>query len=218
MRIDELFVSVQGEGMWLGMPAVFVRVAGCNLDCHWCDTPRAKSAAQAEARSVADIVDAVRAHALSHVVITGGEPTIYAEKLPALCAALREHQRIITLETNATRFVACDADLYSLSPKSPASQASAAESWNDAVIRQYLAQRRAWQIKLVVGSRDEAEEALARLKALDIGRTHVFLMPQARTREEHVQCAEWLVPFCCATGCRFGARLQTLLWNNTPGR
>jgi hypothetical protein len=74
------------------------------------------------------------------------------------------------------------------------------------------------QVKIVVADRSDAINALIKLAPLNIPKPQVFLMPRACTREEHCAAAEWLVPFCSETGCRFGARLQTLLWNNAAGR
>ncbi|NLF40370.1 7-carboxy-7-deazaguanine synthase QueE [bacterium] len=218
MRIDELFTSIQGEGMWLGTPSVFVRTAGCNLDCHWCDTPRAKTAAMAREMTVSELAAAVARTGLEHVVITGGEPTLYPSELIDLCALLRSARHVTTLETNATAFVPCDADLHSLSPKLHSAHLAPRAAWHDEVIARYAAAGREWQLKIVVGTRNDATQALNRLDALNLSRSRVFLMPQARTREKHAQIADWLVPLCCKEGCRFGARLQTLLWNNAPGR
>ena len=71
MLISEIFHSLQGEGELAGMPSVFVRVAGCNLRCTWCDTPYASWNPEGEARSVAAIVAEVQRHPVArHVVLT----------------------------------------------------------------------------------------------------------------------------------------------------
>jgi 7-carboxy-7-deazaguanine synthase len=219
MKIAEIFTSVQGEGMWLGMPSLFIRAAGCNLNCSWCDTPRARTTDGAEEMTVDTIIEQAEASPLTHVVITGGEPTLYAEELARLCDKLHNTFKIITLETNATRFVDCNANLVSLSPKLPGSQENSSENvWNEEVIRQYMATGAMLQVKIVVADPSDAMDALIKLAPLNIPKPQVFLMPQARTREEHLAAAEWLVPFCNKTGYRFGTRLQTLLWNNEPGK
>jgi len=97
--INEIFYSIQGEGSNAGMPAVFIRFAGCNLNCSWCDTDHSKKVEL----SAKQIVCAVKAYnsKCPLVVLTGGEPTIYP--LRGLLERLEiSNSAIIAIETNGT--------------------------------------------------------------------------------------------------------------------
>ena len=82
MRITETFTSLQGEGLKMGVPTYFIRTAGCNLDCSWCDTKYAFGEGTER-----DIRDLVRGCNVSHVCVTGGEPMLQDE-LPELIGLL----------------------------------------------------------------------------------------------------------------------------------
>ena len=219
MNIVELFESIQGEGIWLGMPSLFIRFAGCNLNCCWCDTPRARAMDAGTDYPVEALLARALQSSLRAVVITGGEPTLHAEELVQLCDSLKAAGKRITLETNATAFVPCRADLISMSPKLPGSQADGrTDMWCEEILRQYCESGTSVQVKLVVGSEEEARQALRAIKPLAMPPERIFLMPEARTRSEHNAQSAWLVPLCLNAGVRFGARLQTLLWDNEPGK
>lgn len=103
MKYDlvEIFESLQGEGRNMGRPCVFVRFAGCNLRCPWCDTDiRSRFTLELD-----DLVAEVRGFRAKSVVLTGGEPTI-AKGMPELVAALKRDGYWIAVETNGTN----DAD------------------------------------------------------------------------------------------------------------
>lgn len=86
--VVEKFVSVNGEGQRAGELAAFVRFAGCNLSCSYCDTAWANdSAARVEQVSLEDVLEWVRAQKVACVTLTGGEPTLQSG-LPALVEAL----------------------------------------------------------------------------------------------------------------------------------
>src|SRR5882724_5942331 len=76
MKIAEIFHSIQGEGVLVGVPSVFVRTSGCNLRCTWCDTPYTSWQPEGEERGIESIVEEVNGYGASHVVVTGGEPMI----------------------------------------------------------------------------------------------------------------------------------------------
>lgn len=117
MKICETFISVQGEGPRAGRPCFFIRTAGCNLDCDWCDTTYAR-ADEAVDMSVAEVVDAYRqARVLSGlkvtsnacpllVCVTGGEPMLQPD-MPSLLAALVADGADVDLMTNGTVDLAC---------------------------------------------------------------------------------------------------------------
>ncbi|VAX40200.1 7-carboxy-7-deazaguanine synthase, partial [hydrothermal vent metagenome] len=69
LPIAETFVSLQGEGKLTGVPSWFVRVAGCNLRCGWCDTPYASWEAAGEPREIAGLVEAGQASGVAHAVV-----------------------------------------------------------------------------------------------------------------------------------------------------
>ena len=93
----EIFESLQGEGRNTGRPCIFIRFAGCNLKCPWCDTDVTKRfSASAE-----DILRELRSFKAKSVILTGGEPTLVKE-MPELIAALREKGYWIAVETNGT--------------------------------------------------------------------------------------------------------------------
>ena len=103
MKYDlvEIFESLQGEGRNMCRPCVFVRFAGCNLRCPWCDTDiRPRFTLELD-----DLVAEVRGFRAKSVVLTGGEPTI-AKGMPELVAALKRDGYWIAVETNGTN----DAD------------------------------------------------------------------------------------------------------------
>ena len=70
--MNELFVSIQGEGLLCGLRSAFVRIAGCPMHCAWCDTAYAHDASSARPYSVGALCDAVLALDSHYVIITGG--------------------------------------------------------------------------------------------------------------------------------------------------
>ena len=103
MKYDlvEIFESLQGEGRNMGRPCVFVRFAGCNLRCPWCDTDiRPRFTLELD-----ELVSEIKGFRAKSVVLTGGEPTI-VKGMPELVAALKREGYWIAVETNGTN----DAD------------------------------------------------------------------------------------------------------------
>lgn len=113
----EIFESVQGEGFFTGTPALFVRFAGCNLNCDWCDTDHdCKFTMNLEA-----LAEEITKSPLQHIIFTGGEPTLY--DLDALSREINglTDQKRLHVETNGTRSVdwLSAIDYVTVSPKSP---------------------------------------------------------------------------------------------------
>ncbi|MBV8117603.1 MAG: 7-carboxy-7-deazaguanine synthase QueE, partial [Candidatus Eremiobacteraeota bacterium] len=99
LQLAEIFYSIQGEGTHAGKPAVFVRLAGCNLSCGFCDTDYSLKFFA----SVAEVVARVQqlAPECPMVVLTGGEPLVQAEALD-LIDALRGAGKRVHIESNGT--------------------------------------------------------------------------------------------------------------------
>ena len=113
-HINEIFYSLQGEGFHTGRAAVFVRFAGCNLRCPFCDTDFSHSSPMT-AGQIAERVFAFSSHPDTLIVLTGGEPSLQADD--ALLEVLHRHGQLITMETNGTHPVPAAVDWITVSPK-----------------------------------------------------------------------------------------------------
>lgn len=96
MRVNEIFYSLQGEGHYTGTPAVFVRLAGCNLKCPFCDTAHETFTEMADAQ----ILDRLAEYPAKRVILTGGEPALQLTE--SFLKLLRHNGYTIHLETNGT--------------------------------------------------------------------------------------------------------------------
>ena len=103
MKVNEIFYSLQGEGVFTGTAAIFVRLAGCNLHCDFCDTKHEDYTIFTEE----EIVKAISDYPAKHVVITGGEPTL--QLTHSLVDRLHEVGKFVQIETNGS--IALDTDL-----------------------------------------------------------------------------------------------------------
>ena len=115
LQLAEIFYSIQGEGAFSGTPAVFVRLAGCNLSCDFCDTDYSLKFFA----SVEDVVAKVRELGgdCPMVILTGGEPLAQRETL-GLIEALRRDGRRVHIESNGTMFTELPQDVWlCVSPK-----------------------------------------------------------------------------------------------------
>lgn len=135
MRVNEIFYSIQGEGMNTGRPAVFIRLSGCNLKCPFCDTVFSEY----KEMTVYDIVDEVNklSTGCRFVVITGGEPTI--QDCVQLIDTLHLAGYEVAMESNGTRPAPYNVNWLTISPKVPFVDTDAAK----------IRQMRADEVKLV---------------------------------------------------------------------
>ena len=102
-KVSEVFLSIQGEGVYAGEDHVFVRFHGCNLRCAFCDTPQPEAPEDSSIRAVVDkIFDANKGKKAKAVTITGGEPLLHTQFLKVLLPVLREKGYKIHLDTNGT--------------------------------------------------------------------------------------------------------------------
>jgi 7-carboxy-7-deazaguanine synthase len=100
MKIAEIFRSLQGEGKNQGRICLFIRLAGCNLRCRWCDTPYAQEGGSEMSPDA--VLEQVWRTNPPYVCITGGEPLMQAAALEPLLASLHTRGTIIDIETNGT--------------------------------------------------------------------------------------------------------------------
>jgi 7-carboxy-7-deazaguanine synthase len=232
MRIAEIYASLQGEGLLAGTPSVFVRTSGCNLRCHWCDTPFTSWEPVGDQQSVAEVAAAVAALGEQHVVITGGEPLLMPD-VAELCRTLRADGRHITIETAGTVFLDAPADLVSISPKlaSSAPPADTPAGWadrhraarrRDAVILALMTDRD-YQLKFVIDSPGDLADAtawiddLAAARPAGIDRSRVLFMPQGRGPDELARTTAWLEPACRARGIHLAHRFHIDWFGHTRG-
>jgi 7-carboxy-7-deazaguanine synthase len=228
MRIAEIFHSIQGEGLLAGVPSVFVRTSGCNLRCHWCDTPYASWKPEGPEMSVEQILQKVAEWNCPHVVLTGGEPMI-APDLPVLAAALKKAGKHITIETAATvppAGIACD--LASLSPKLSNSTPPAERdpAWTKKheetrlrpeVIAEWV-KNYDFQLKFVVSSEKDLAEIKDLLSRFPLVPFHrVLLMPEGIDARTLASRSPWLVEICKREGFRYCPRLHIELFGHTRG-
>ncbi|ADD05903.1 7-carboxy-7-deazaguanine synthase [Natrialba magadii ATCC 43099] len=116
LPINELFYSLQGEGVLAGVPSVFVRTSGCNLRCWFCDSYHTSWEPTHAWMELDAILDEIESHDADHVVLTGGEPLLHDASV-ALLEALDERGYHTTVETNGTIYRDAPIDLASISPK-----------------------------------------------------------------------------------------------------
>lgn len=102
MVITEIFNSIQGESTYAGLPCVFVRLTGCNLRCHWCDTAYAFHGGRQ--MTLDEVLACVRGYGGKLVEITGGEPLLQPEVIPLTETLIEEGYRVL-VETSGERFV-----------------------------------------------------------------------------------------------------------------
>ncbi len=111
-KITEIYYSLQCEGFHAGTPAVFIRFAGCNLNCSFCDSPHETGTNM----SLYQIINEVNKYPLARmVVLTGGEPSISIDQ--AMVDALKRTGKTIAIETNGTNPLPQGIDWVILSPK-----------------------------------------------------------------------------------------------------
>ena len=99
MTVTEIFASIQGESTLQGLPCVFIRLTGCNLNCRYCDTRYAREGGSA--MTADEIIQAVSGYTIPFICITGGEPLLQKDT-PFLARSLIDCGYTVSVETNGT--------------------------------------------------------------------------------------------------------------------
>ena len=102
MRVNEIFYSVQGEGIQIGLPTIFLRLFGCDLRCMWCDTMYAVEGTDFKNVDVEQVKKEIYKYQCKRICITGGEPLLQENELVILATQLIEQDYFIVLETSLT--------------------------------------------------------------------------------------------------------------------
>jgi 7-carboxy-7-deazaguanine synthase len=171
-KILEIFHSIQGEGRYVGVPQVFVRLFECNMHCVWCDTPGSIGDNKREyqelgLKEVLAQVNAIYNHAHS-VSITGGEPLLQKDFLKSFCHALRREGKKTYLDTNGTlpealKEVVKDIDIIAMDLKLPSSTKQQA-FWKEHLAFLTIAKQKEVFIKAVISLDTQKEDVLKAAK------------------------------------------------------
>lgn len=210
LRVTEIFLSLQGEGRYSGAPTTFIRLTGCPLRCHYCDTTYAFHGGHW--MGLDDILARVRENAVDHVCVTGGEPLVQ----PAVSSFLRELCNAgyrVSLETSGALDISpVDGRVCRvLDIKTPASGESRRNLWSN--LSRLTAHD---QIKFVLADRRDYEWARSVVQERGLpGLCVVWFSPvHGRLSPRHL--AQWILEDRLQV--RLQVQLHKYLWGDEPGR
>ena len=223
----EIFHSIQGEGVSMGVPSVFLRLATCNLSCRWCDTKYTWDWRNFDYQTEVMEMEAseaqgkIQAFDCSHVVITGGEPMLQQAGLTPLVESLAEEGYTFEVETNGTIVPAPEMSRHigqwNVSPKLRTSGNPSAGSQVPSALEVFAGLDKAY-FKFVVTVESDIDEVRALRDRYQLTPERVLLMPEGRTADALEQKSAWLSEACVKHGFRFTTRLHILLWGDERGR
>lgn len=118
MKLNETFISVQGEGPQMGVRSLFIRLSGCNLHCSFCDTKYASLYIDVSKTELAKLIKRAYAKGVRNVIWTGGEPSLQIDDIKDVIASVESLGMSHSIETNGERvFGGTIFDLVVVSPK-----------------------------------------------------------------------------------------------------
>jgi 7-carboxy-7-deazaguanine synthase len=211
LRITEIFLSLQGETTFVGLPTVFVRLTGCPLRCGYCDTAYAFSGGSM--MPIEDVVAQVVAHRVRHVTVTGGEPLAQPNAIQLL-TRLCDEGLSVSLETSGAMDVArVDPRVIKIVDlKTPGSGEMARNLWSNL---DHCTPRD--QIKFVLCDRRDYDWARLQCDQRSLAERvgEVLFSPCAETLPARA-LADWIV--ADRAPVRMQIQLHKYLWGDEPGR
>lgn len=210
LKITEIFRSLQGEGDTVGFPTVFVRLTGCPLRCHYCDTAYAFGGG--EWMSLDEIVTSVRAQGTRHVCVTGGEPLAQANCLPLLKQLCDAGLRVSLETSGALPVDQVDARVSRVVDVKTPDSGEAHRNLLDQL--QVLGEGD--QVKFVICSRPDYEWSRQLVREHNLADHTMVLFSPSHDQVAARDLAEWIL----ADGLpvRLQVQLHKILWGNEPGR
>lgn len=239
--VSEQFYSLQGEGPSIGHPAVFLRLAGCNLNCDGfsyqdptdgthlgCDTKLVWK--QGTPYTIETLLQTWQNNnflqylsAGAHLIITGGEPllqqikiTEFLKQLECICAKV-----YVEIETNGTilpnDYLSQRVNQFNVSPKLTSSLETRKKAYHSNILK-YFATLPHAIFKFVIQTEIDIQEVIdAYQKIFHIPATRIWLMPEGGTRQALEPKMAWLAESCKQLGFNLSLRLHILLWNEATG-
>jgi 7-carboxy-7-deazaguanine synthase len=208
MKVNEIFYSIQGEGVLVGIPSIFLRLTWCNLRCSFCDTTYAYE--QGTEMSIQEILDEIKKFACTYVCLTGGEPLLQKDA-PKLIEHLLQKNYKICLETNGSisikKFVGKKSLMISLDIKCPSSGSH--EQMNMKNIS-YLSKKD--QLKFIIKNKEDYDYAKKILKKYNPPCT-VFFQPVWGTNPKKL--ASWILND--GVPVRLALQLHKIIWGAKRG-
>lgn len=209
LRITEIFYSLQGESSTVGYPTVFIRLTGCPLRCHYCDTEYAFSGG--EWMPLEDIEARVKDYRVKHITVTGGEPLAQKASLP-LMRRLCDLGYQVSLETSGSldisevdERVAVVMDLKT--PSSGEMEKNLLANIGHLMMND--------EVKFVIGDRDDYDWAVNMLVAHELPRRCEVLFSPVQGMAP-TQLADWIIEDQLPV--RFQLQLHKILWGDQPGK
>lgn len=210
LKITEIFLSLQGESTFVGLPSVFVRLTGCPLRCGYCDTEYAFHGG--EWQTLDAIVEQTLAYGVATVCVTGGEP-LAQRHCPALLQRLCDAGLTVSLETSgALDISAVDSRVARIVDiKTPGSGELKRMRWEN-----LEALRPHDQLKFVLCGREDYEWAVAQLRERRLDSQCEVLFSPSHTQLAPRDLADWIV--ADRLPVRMQVQLHKILWGEVPGK
>jgi len=210
LKITEIFYSLQGEARDAGWPTVFIRLTGCPLRCHYCDTEYAFSGG--ESMSIKAVMKKVASYKSRYVCVTGGEP-LAQKPCRKLLKKLCDKGYEVSLETSGAM------DISDIDPrvsrvmdlKTPGSGENVRNRLDNIEL---LTNRD--QVKFVICSRDDYEWARDMLRQFELESKCDVLFSPSADELSATELADWILKDNLPV--RFQMQLHKILWNDEPGR
>lgn len=204
LRVIEVYASVQGESTFAGLPCVFVRLAGCNLRCTWCDSTFTFTGGTH--RSIDAVVAEACAYGIDLVEVTGGEPLVHRQAIPLMERLLARGKRVL-LETSGSRDIGPvpEAVHVILDLKPPDSGEERSNRWSNVEkLRPHH------EVKFVLASRRDYEWARDVIRTYRLAERATVLLSPAFGRADPKELVAWMLED--RLPARFQVQMHKVIW------
>ncbi len=205
MKIIEIYKSIQGESLFSGWPCIFIRTAGCNLRCSYCDTKYAYK--DGKEISVKTLLPKIKKYKAKLVEITGGEPLLQKDLILLIKELLRNKYKVL-IETNGSLDISnIPVDVIKIIDiKCPGSHMSDKNYFKNI---NYLTKKD--EVKFVITDKSDYDWAKRKIKALSLDKkTNITFSPVWKSKYFCRNLAEWILTD--GLDVRFQVQLHKIIW------
>jgi organic radical activating enzyme len=235
LSVSEFFSeTVQGEGRYIGYPAVFLRMKGCTLNCVWCDTAsvwrHGSKYSHEELLTLMEIDGVVEfLQKGAHLVLTGGSPLLQQERLVTFLDSFIEKfnfKPFIEVENECVLYPSLEflqlVDHWNCSPKLSNSGQKQSIRYKPSVVELLLFEARTYSktvdFKFVISSEEDWKEVEDDFLTTGlVSKSDIILMPEGDTQEKLSKTREQVVSIAVREGVRFSDRLHITIWDKKTG-